>query len=256
MNPLIENFLNYMTNAKGAGENTLLAYRRDLCKLENYLSAAGGASIESATTTALMAFVLHLHKNGKHASTISRNIAVIKNFYKHLFYNRTISHDPAHTLKPPKIVRATAPTLSVCDQDKLFGDSGPSDTSTKALRDRSIVVLIFSTGIKASILTELNLDDIDITAGLLRHKHNREFNTIKLTPVVLDLLTAYINFSRNEILSASKTLELSNTIAPLFVNMKGQRLTRQGLWKIIKAYGRQAELDLELNPRLLSGSNT
>ena len=250
MSPFIEKFMNHMAVAKNAGENTLLAYRRDLCKLEEYLLAAGNGAIETATTTALMAYILHMHRSGKHAATVSRCIAVMKHFYKYLFYERDIRHDPAHILRPPKISRQGVQKLSTSDMNKLLNADG-EQSDTRTVRDRAIAALIAATGIHVGTLTELNLGDIDIAAGVICHRNDSLENAPKLDPDVRIMLEAYIHAARNEILYNAKTFENTDADAPLFVNMKGQRLTRQGLWKIIKAFGRRAQLECDLNPRLL-----
>ena len=251
MNPLIDKFLNHMARDKDAGENTLLAYRRDLCKLEGYLSASGGQGIGSATDTALMAYVLHLHKSGLHASTVSRSIAVIKNFYRYLFYEREISRDPARLLRPPRVVRAASQTLSQPDKDKLLDEAPSSNADARTVRDRAITALMLSTQIRVGALTELNLGDIDLAAGLIRSKNARDESKARLEPDVLEPLEAYINTSRPEILRNSATFRFTDKSAPLFVNMNGRRLSRQGLWKIVRDYGRRAQLEVEISPRLL-----
>ena len=254
MNPLIHKFLNHMAVEKDAGENTLLAYRRDLCKLEGYLSASGGQGVGNATDTALMAYVLHLHKIGRHASTVSRSIAVIKNFYRYLFYEREISRDPARLLRPPKVVRAASQTLSQPDRDRLLNEAPSPNADARTLRDHAITALMLSAQIKVGALTELNLGDVDLAAGLIRSGNSRDEPEARLEPGVLEPLEVYINISRPEILRNSKTFRFTDKSAPLFVNMNGRRLSRQGLWKIVRDYGRRAQLEIEISPRLLKGS--
>ncbi|MCL2852047.1 MAG: site-specific integrase [Defluviitaleaceae bacterium] len=254
MNPLIDKFLNYMAAVKNAGDNTLQAYRRDLGKLEWYLSKPGGQGVEAATSTALMAYMLHLHKSGKHASTISRNVAVIKSFYRYLYYEREISRDPAYLLKPPKVLRDAPPTLSQTDRDKLLNKLPSPDTGARSVRNQAITALIFFTDIRVGTLIELNMDHLDIDEGLIRYKNARDEAEIKLEPHVLELLKSYIDTSRPEILKDSYTYRHTDKASPIFVNMQGRRLSRQGLWKIVKEYGRQAQLEHELSPRLLKGA--
>lgn len=244
MNPLIEKFLNHMADVKGASENTLQAYSRDLLKLENYLSTSNRTTLETVTTTALMAFVLSQHKNGKHASTVSRSIAVIKTFYKHLYYERAINHDPAYQLKPPKIPPGVQSALSKSDKDKLMCTQ---HTNPKTIRDHAIAALIASTNIKVSAIIDLNLHDINLSSGTIQYEETKKTT---LTPDTLEFISTYIIVARNEILKDIPPQEYPAGV-PLFVNMKGQRLTRQGLWKIVRDYGRRAHLESELSPRLL-----
>ena len=251
MNPLVNNYLNYMKNVRNAGENTLLAYCRDLRKLERYLEASGGQSLEAATATALMAYVLHLHKNGMNASTISRNIAVIKNFYKYLYYEQKISRDPAQMLRPPKVFRTEPLTLSQLDQDKLLGRQPSLDDGARTIRDHAITALMFSTKIDVGTLISLDLGDIDLVTGRIGRTGSPDEAWIKLEPKTHESLDIYIKVSRSEILKNSQTFCFAEKTAPLFINMSGHRLSRQGLWKIVKEYGRRVRLEQDLNPRML-----
>ncbi|MCL2618590.1 MAG: site-specific integrase, partial [Defluviitaleaceae bacterium] len=247
MSPFISKFINHMSAAKGAGENTLLAYRRDLCALEAYLAEVSPKGIEAATSTALMAYVLRLHKSGKHASTVSRCIAVIKNFYKYLYYERDITSDPALLLRSPKFSRTPPATLSGADRDKLL-DSAPTPNSTaKDIRNHAITSVLSFTPIRIGIITELNLCDVDGIAGTITYRNARDTHAADLDPHLREPLMAYIHHARPKILAAANAPH-DDPDAPLFVSMAGRRLTRQGLWKIVKEYGRHALPDLDLSP--------
>jgi len=243
-----------MINTKQASENTVLAYKRDLLSLESYLNSSGWQEIEAASTTALMAYVLYMHKNGKHAATVSRNITVIKNFYKFLYYERVTTQDPAHLLKAPKFTRQPAPKLSQGDISSLLETEQDAATDAKTTRDRAIIALIASTGLNSSTLIDLTLGSINCAESTLTYEHSHEQHFAKLPSSTLKFLEAYINSARTEILQRTSNYNPADPDAPLFVNMNGQNLSRQGLWKIIKEYG-QNQAHPNLNPRLLRGAS-
>jgi len=242
-----------MINTKQASENTVLAYKRDLLNLESYLNSSGWQEIEAASTTALMAYVLYMHKNGKHAATVSRNITVIKNFYKFLYYERVTTHDPAHLLKAPKFTRQPAPKLSPGDISNLLETEQGITTDAKTIRNRAIIALIASTGLNSSTLINLTLGSVNCSESTLTYEHSHEQHSAKLPSSTLKLLETYINTSRTEILQRANSCDPADSSAPLFVNMNGQNLSRQGLWKIIKEYG-QSQKQPNLNPRILRGA--
>jgi len=242
----IQNFLGYMANVRGSGENTISAYGRDLRMLEEYMDTP----IEDATTTALMAYVFRLHKNGKHPSTISRKIAVIKNFYRYLYYERLIPEDPAAHLKHPRFSRdEQGGALSEIDKIKIRSTNLRPGLCAKDVRDRTIAALICSTGIKASEIISLNLDSYDTATHCLKQHEDESMKTL-LDYDIAELMNAYVNNYRGQILRNKQTFQ-DALGEPLFLNMKGQRLTRQGIWKIVREYGRQLELSAEISPRTL-----
>jgi len=251
MNPFIEKFIAYMSEVRNAGENTLLAYQRDLCKLEKYLLDSGASDIKSATSTALMAYVLHLHKSGKHAATVSRNIAVIKNFYKHLYYEREIAQDPALILRSPKVVPRVSPTkLSRSDREKLMSTAPEDLPDARDIRDRAISALISCSQVRSGKVIELNISDVDTDAKTISYRNGNKVSVANLEPHVCDALVTYIKTSRPDLLKNCENVHEK----ALFLNLSGKRLSRQGLWKIIKDYGRRSQLDADLSPKLLKDS--
>ena len=238
-----------MADSKRSKTNTLEAYGRDLRQLEEYLDLPP----EEATTTVLMAYVLRLHKNGNHPATISRKIAVIKNFYRYLYYERVIGEDPAFNLKHPRFAREdSGDALSEIDKMKLRSTIIRPGMCQKDVRDCAITVLIFSTGIKASELISLNVQDYDSHARRLTYRQDT-----KVIPEILleydlgELMSAYKDTYRAKILRGAEHNARDLIGEPLFLNMHGYRLTRQGVWKIVREYGRQLELSSEISPRIL-----
>ena len=245
-NYYIGGFLRHMTNAKGSRLNTVEAYGRDLRQLEDYLDIP----IEEATKTALMAYVLRLYKNGKHPATISRKIAVFKNFYRYLYYQQIIAEDPAIDLKHPRFARdELGASLTEVDKMKLRAARLGPGMSAKEVRDRAITSLIFSTGIKASDLVQLNMEDYDTPTRCLNYQQDTNSETTLLDYDLAELMEAYKDTYRAQILREAFVRDRNGE--PLFLNMKGFRLTRQGVWKIVREYGRTLELSVEISPRIL-----
>lgn len=253
MNLLIGKFLNYMIHTKQASQNTVLAYKHDILSLESYLQDSGWQDIEAASTTALMAYVLNLHKIGKHAATISRNITVIKSFYRYLYYERVTTYDPAHLLKAPKFTRQPAPKLSQSEVDSLLETKQHQGSDAKSIRDRAIVAFIASTGLSSTVLIGLTLGNLNCPKGTLHYESSHEQHFVTLPESALELLRSYTNTARADILKRADSYTIDDLSAPLFLNMNGKKFSRQGLWKIIKEYGRN-QAQANLSPRLLQSA--
>lgn len=243
---LSERFFEYLEKEKKMAKNTLDAYRRDVLEFSKFEEARGVSDLRRTQGTEVVAFLLKLKNEGKSAATVNRKLASIRSFYNYLQAKEEISVNPALNIKSPKIQRKTIEYLTVEEIDKLL--SLPDD-SPRGIRDRAMLELLYATGIRVTELIEANLEDINLRMGFITCAG--EQSKARIVPIgkpARAALEAYLYDAREKLLK-DRTDEKA-----LFVNYHGQRITRQGLWKILKEYGQQGGLDHKLTPNIIRNS--
>jgi len=245
MKQLISSFTVYLDKEKKLSKNTLESYERDICQYLEYLNNAGILDISLTNKTTVITYLLNLQKNGKATSTISRNLASIRSFYKFLVLNKLIEIDPTVNLETPKIERRAPNTLTLQEVDTLL--TQPLDNTNKGSRDKAMLELLYATGIRVTELISLNIEDISLDLGFIRCSSGSKERVIPIGSIALNSLTKYmsdyrINFVKNQ------------NEQSLFLNYYGNRLTRQGFWKIIKSYTEQAKIGKIITPHTLRHS--
>ena len=268
MNREVDNFLNFLSVEKGFSQNTLVAYRNDLTQFCEYLVRAqdrhreanvllagtnGGVmspdTIDwtSVTKIRLIPFIMDMKEKQYASSTVARKVAAVKSFFHFLMAEGTIKDDPTENLDSPKVGKSLPRTLSAEEVDELLEQ--PLRLSTpEALRDKAMLELLYATGMRVSELTSLNLDDVNTSAGYARclGKGSKE----RMVPVGFQAVKAvedYVSQGRPQ-------LARTQDQHALFLNHRGERLTRQGFWLIIKAYAKQAGIPPDITPHTLRHS--
>ncbi|WP_018131896.1 site-specific tyrosine recombinase XerD [Effusibacillus pohliae] len=246
MDKLIERFIHYLAVERGLSQNTLESYQRDLIAYTEFLQRSGVADVNQTRRANIIAYLADLQQKGRATSTISRNLASIRAFYSFLLRDGLIDGDPAANLESPKIEKRLPQVLTVEDVEALL-DSPDLKTST-GLRDKAMLELLYASGIRVSELVSLNVDDVNLNMGFLKcYGKGAKERIIPLGSVALQMLEEYLNRARAKLLR-----DRSET--SLFVNHHGQRLTRQGFWKIIKKYAKAANINKEITPHTLRHS--
>ena len=246
----IEEFLEYLTVEKGSSENTVVAYRNDLTQFADYLSkleAPQPASWAEVDRDTIIAYILHLKEREYASSTVARKVAAIKSFFHFLVGEGFIEDDPTATLESPRVKKRLPKTLSPEDVERLLAE--PAKYSTpKALRDKAILELLYATGMRVTELVSLNLDDINLASANVRcfGKGSKE-RIIPLYDRAVRALEEYLQKGRMQLLKDPEE-------KALFLNQRGKRLTRQGLWLIVKSYVKAVGLDAEVTPHTLRHS--
>ncbi|MCI9597532.1 MAG: tyrosine recombinase XerD [Firmicutes bacterium] len=243
---LSERFFEYLEKEKKMAKNTLEAYRRDVLEFSKFEGERGISDLRQTQGTEVVAFLLKLKNEGKSAATVNRKLASIRSFYHYLQAKEEISANPALNIKSPKIQRKTLEYLTVEEIDKLL--SLPDD-SPRGIRDRAMLELLYATGIRVTELIEADLEDINIRMGFITCAG--EQSKARIIPIgkpARAALETYLYDAREKLLK-DRTDEKA-----LFVNYHGQRITRQGLWKILKEYGKQGALDHKLTPNIIRNS--
>jgi len=241
----IELFMSYLIDNKELSENTLESYKRDIRQFEVYLMEHS-LTLEKVTKTIIITYLITLQKSGKATSTISRNLASLRCFYQFMQNARHIDTDPSANLESPKVEKKLPAVLTKREVELLLEQAVPEDA--KGARDKAMLELLYATGIRVSELISLDISNIDLNAGLIVCKSSEvKSRTIPLGNIAIKYLRLYLNDFRRKLCS-----DESNTI--LFVNFHGQKMTRQGFWKIIKYYTAKAKINKVITPHTLRHS--
>jgi len=241
----IRSFLNYLRVEKGLSTNTLNAYRRDLAKFAVF-AAKRGLTLDQFTHSNVIDFLRTLYLRKLDSRTIARHLVTIRHLFRFAFTEGMITENPAANVAAPKFRRSLPEFLSVGEVDRLLRQ--PDVSTTHGLRDKAMIELLYSTGLRVSELCGLKAADIQLEAGCLRciGKGDKE----RLVPVgraALDLVLQYMKKSRMEILGEKAS-------PYLFPSRTGRSISRIAFWKILGAYGRKAELRKPLTPHMLRHS--
>ena len=241
----IELFESYLANEKKASANTLSSYLRDIRQLGEYLEIHHDAEITSATEDQLSEYIAWLKSNGKSVATVSRCIASIKCLFSYLCLKQLADENPASKLVPDKGEHKLPQILTSREVDLLLEQ--PQCTDAKGYRDKAMLELLYATGIRVTELIDLNVDDVNLTAGVVRCRTREKERVIPMYPKAVKALEDYINLVRPQMIALPDERSL-------FVNVSGERMSRQGFWKIMKYYQKKAHIDKDITPHTLRHS--
>ena len=246
MESLIQEFIDYLGHEKGLATNTLESYSRDLKQYYGFLSGDSTASLENASQSTIVAYLMHLRKQGKATATIARRLAALKAFYQFLVKENYVATDPTGDLSSPKLERKLPKVLTVSEVERLLNQPDLSTPAGK--RDKAMMELLYATGIRVSELVNLNLLDVDLKEGFVRctGKGSKE-RVVPMGEIAISALKTYLESARPKLVTDPKE-------KALFVNHHGKRLTRQGFWKVVKKYAAQAQIRKEITPHTLRHS--
>ncbi|MBI5876831.1 MAG: site-specific tyrosine recombinase XerD [Chloroflexi bacterium] len=249
MHEQIQAFLRFITVEKGYAQNTLSAYQNDLNQMAAYLSAKSPEMTWAMVTREdVSEYIAHMKSLTYSSSTVARKLAALKSFFHFMTVERLIAENPAAMLDSPKTRKYLPKALSTEDVDRLLAEPA-KDNSPKGQRDRAIMEALYATGMRVTELISLNVDDVTLTEGTIRcmGKGAKE-RIVPLYPRAIEALLNYVQGGRLQLLK-SPTPEPA-----LFLNQRGERLTRQGLWLIIKEYAKRVGITFEVTPHTLRHS--
>ena len=244
MKKQINNFLEFIKEDKKLSDNTLLSYKRDITQFEDYVNS-NKLNYQKVTEEDMKKYFSHLQEIGKKTSTISRNVASIRSFYQYLVRNKKIKKDPTEKIQSPKVEKRAPSVLTSAEIELLLEQ--PKNVDLKGIRDKAMLEFAYATGMRVSEIISLNIDDINLKDGLVTCKTRTGTRNIPLGTLSLKALADYIENSRPILIKDEK-------ITALFVNTNGQRLTRQGFWKIVRYYKEQAHITKDITPHVLRHS--
>ncbi len=257
----VDAFLSFLASERGLAANTLAAYHNDLNQFAEYLvsrdglirtdgSASNGNSV-IPNRDGVMAFFLHLREKGYTPSTIARKTAAIKSFFHFLASKGFISEDPTASIDSPRISKSLPRAASVEEIDELL-EAPASVTSPEALRDKAMFELLYATGMRVTELVSLNLGDLDLERALVNcsgrsgGKSQRQ-RALPVHATAIRALSGYLETGRPALLREPDE-------EALFLNHRGDRLTRQGFWLILKQWAKEAGIESAITPHTLRHS--
>ena len=244
----ISMFLTHVRVEKGLSPNTVSAYRRDLLKFEEF-ARKKKLSLEKITRDDLVDFLASLYRQKLESRTVARHQVTLRNFFRFGLVQELIATDPSLNLESPKIRRSLPGYLRLEELERLLAQ--PDDKTAIGLRDHAMLEVLYSTGLRVSELVHLRVMDLDRSAGCVRciGKGDKE-RIVPIGKKALALVERYLKEARAKLVGKGKQIS-ANT---LFINRRGGSLSRVGVWKILSAYGRKAELRVALTPHMLRHS--
>ncbi|MBQ9012626.1 MAG: tyrosine recombinase [Bacilli bacterium] len=243
MKIIIDEFIENLKQRQ-ASQNTLASYERDLIQFNDYFEAQN-KKIFDLTKEDMQEYVDHLIANGKSNSTISRSAASIKSLYRYLLNKKLAEVNIAEDIKLPKVSRKEPMILTDSEIERLLEQ--PDTSELKGQRDKTMLEVLYATGIRVTELISLRLEDVNLINGFIRVKKKNSERHIPLGKLALKSLKEYMENVR-------PLLIRSEDEKTLFINTNGQKMTRQGYWKILKQYKDQAKIDKEITPHTIRHS--
>lgn len=235
----IESFIDYLSIERGLSSNTLQAYRRDLCQFRDWLKK----EFLQVDSTLIGNYLATLRKKGNESRTLNRKLSVVRMFYKFLYTEGKIDHNPVEGVSSPRLGRKIPSFLSEKEVEALL--EAPSVDEQYGIRDRAILEVVYGAGLRISELINLNLTDLNLKGGWVKvlGKGSKE-RIVPLGREACRWVRIYLRKRRIE-----TTDKLS-----LFCNRYGKRLSRQACWKIIKKYSQKAGITKKISPHTLRHS--
>ena len=244
MSNIIMRYEDYLIHTKHASDNTVASYMRDLRQYASYLGSEG-IDVLDADQDVVSGYMNSMKANGKSAATISRALASIKSLYIFAVQNREIEENPIHNIKIDKAEKKLPQILTGKEVELLLQQ--PKVTEMKGCRDKAMLEVLYATGIRVSELIGLNIDDVSLPGSFIRCESGEKTRIIPIYPEALQSLHEYIDSVRPKMIAVP-------TEHSLFVNVSGERMSRQGFWKIIKHYQETAGIEKDITPHTLRHS--
>lgn len=247
MKAAVDRFIIYLKDDRARAKNTIVAYSTDVRQFDQVITASAGSAIqpEELRPNLVEAYAHWLERQGYRPSTVSRKMAASRAFLIYLEEQEKRISPPIHdVLKPPPAPRSSPSTLSKQQVSRLL--NAPTQVGTpRSLRDAAILALLYSGGLRASEAVESNLSDVDLTAGTYQ-RHGEEPVSLNLG-VARESMQSYLRAGRPYL---AKDIQEQ----ALFLNLRGKRLSRQGLWLVVKRWAAAEELGDDISPHTLRHS--
>lgn len=241
----LADYKNYLTAEKHSSPNTVSSYLRDVSQFNVYLRKTQNCGLQSAKSEMVQDYIDWITEHGKSASSATRFLASVKSFYNYMLYVDAVKSNPTKGVSSVKVERKY-PEVLTSKEVELFLEQ-PQCVDAKGYRDHAMLELLYATGIRVSELISLNLDDVNLAAGFIHCESKGRERIIPLYHTAVKALQDYIRSIRPQIIVDSDE-------EALFVNMNGERMSRQGFWKIIKYYQERAGIQKDITPHTLRHS--
>jgi integrase/recombinase XerD len=245
MESQVRTYLTYLRIEKGLSDNTIHAYRRDMKKFAAFV-AKRALKLQEVSRCDVVDFLSTLYRTGLDSRSVARHLATIRHFFRFLLLEGEVTEDPAANIESPKFRQSLPDFLTLEEVDRLLAQ--PDDSGARGLRDKAMIELMYSTGLRVSELCGLRLADVQMEAGCLRciGKGNKE----RMVPIGRRALAAVEDYLRN----ARPKILGEGSSQYLFINSHANKVDRITFWKTLGDYGRKAGLRKALTPHMLRHS--
>lgn len=241
---LISAYENYLVNVKQASANTTVSYLRDIRQFSRWLSDVEEIDLVDVTQTQIADYLAHLSQDGRSSATISRSVASLRNFYAYLVSGGFVRESPVREVHVERGEKKLPQILTGAEVELLLAQ--PACVDAKGYRDRAMLEVMYATGLRVSELTGLDIDDVSLDGGFIKCA-GKKTRFVPMYPGAVRALGSYIRDVRPAMLANPKE-------PALFVNVNGERMSRQGFWKILKHYQEMAHIDKDITPHTLRHS--
>lgn len=241
---IMDKYMKYIKIEKNLSDNTVISYNLDLKKYLYFLESKNIELLEVREND-IYSYLIYLDKENTSLSTVSRMISSIKSLHEYLFNDRLIEKNPSLKVKKPKLEKNKVNILERDEVEKLLG--APNLNTLIGIRDKAMFEVFYGTGMRVSELVELNISDINMHLEYIQCTKNNISRTIPLGEITKKYIDFYLTTSRIQLVKDVQT-------KAMFVNSKGEKLTRQGLWKVIKIYSQKMNINKNITPTMLRHS--
>ncbi len=240
----ISEYKRYLTDEKHSSANTVASYIRDLTQFVNWLDDRSAIAVTEKTVNS---YLKYLKEKGKSKATVSRCVATLKGFYAYLVLNDMISKSPMNGITTERVEKKLPSILTGKEVELLLEQ--PDVNDLKGCRDKAMLEVLYATGMRVSELLALNIVDINVDAGVVRCRNSSggKERIVPMYPAAVVILGEYISKVREQLLADPDEMAL-------FVNMNGERMSRQGFWKLVKHYQAMAKIERDITPHTLRHS--
>ena len=241
----LDEYFTYLKDIRKSSSNTLAAYMRDLHKFCEFADEFGIEDFEGVTSDDVASYKQYLVRKGLSSTSISRTLSALRGLYQYLISVSAVSFNPAKEIPNDKVAKKGPQVLTAKEIELLL--SQPSSNDLKGIRDKAMLELLYATGIKVTELISLNVDDVNLSLSFIRCGSGPKERFIPVYELAAKALSNYLELSR-------KLLVVHPDEQALFVNINGDRMTRQGFWKILKQYAQNAKIYKDITPHTLRHS--
>lgn len=242
----IDSYLDHLRVERGLAKNTLEAYSRDLGEIARHVDDAAADDVRRIDPSVVLEFVVSSSRRGKSARSSARQLSALRGFFRFLVRERAIETDPTELVERPKVARKLPRVLSYEEVDRLLA-APPLDTA-RGVRDSAMIHLMYASGLRVSELCSLKVGDLDRKVGTVAPLgKGSKRRVVPVGQIALDRIDAYVDHVRVHAKGAT-------TDPHLFLSPRGKRFTRQGLWKLLKAYARGVGIQTPISPHKLRHS--
>lgn len=240
----MRDFIEYMKNEKRKAENTLIAYERDITAFEKYLILRGMTGLDDCTDSDAISYVLELNRESKSKSTINRKVSALRTYYDYEIRKGTRTENPFSRIKSARGDKRQIDYLSIEEAAQLMD---LPDDSRKGIRDKALLEFMYGTGARVTEVVRLKFSDVNLRMRFVTLKDaNDESRIVPLGRYARDAMQKYVD----EVYDSMRGMERTDEDY-VFINFRGEPLTRQGIWKILKDYGAMIGASARMTPQIL-----